>query len=458
MSGDHFLKMLDLNAEELDVSPACVTITHATPTTNVPLSPTVLQLDAWALRRGEELLAESERLKALPLDANAVSDFHASAFEPEPKMNEACVDQLRHEFIRQLLETPEYCSLHTSTMLDPLASEIAATAFAEQFSQMQSDDRTPNNPTDREIETLKAVGRALGSASTAINELSEAKMALGGHALGVGSLGSNDPKRIAELYRRVRSDPALQKIVNLAGRYRRLAQSRQRRKLVHGTDDVTGVVLDGDIGRLLPHELAKLAMPELEEDVLRRLVERQVMCREMKGSEPVAKGPIIVCCDESGSMEGDRNHASKALALAMAWVARKQKRWCALVAYSGDSGERLLPLPPGKWDEIALLEWLAAFIGCGSTIDVPVRELPEYYAQLKAPKGKTDVLFITDAKVHLPGDVRDRFISWKATAKARLITLVIGSEPGDLAAISDEVHIVQSLGVEEEAVGKAVSI
>jgi len=43
---------------------------------------------------------------------------------------------------------------------------------------------------------------------------------------------------------------------------------------------------------------------------------------------------------------------AKALALAMAWVARMQKRWCALVAYSGDSGERVLALPPGRWDEI----------------------------------------------------------------------------------------------------------
>src|SRR5206468_10027613 len=119
---------------------------------------------------------------------------------------------------------------------------------------------------------------------------------------------------------------------------------------VHGTDDVAGVVLDGDVGKLLPHELAKLAVPGLADDVLRRVVERQAMCRRMTGTEPVVKGPVIVCCDESGSMQGEKNHASKALALAMAWIARRQKRWCSLIAYSGDSGERLLPLPPHRWD------------------------------------------------------------------------------------------------------------
>jgi Mg-chelatase subunit ChlD len=101
---------------------------------------------------------------------------------------------------------------------------------------------------------------------------------------------------------------------------------------------------------------------ECEDDVLRRLVERQVLSRDYRASEPVGKGPIIVAVDQSGSMEGEPVHTAKALALAMAWIARQQHRWAALVAYSGDSGERLLAFPPGRWYETALLDWLAAFI------------------------------------------------------------------------------------------------
>src|SRR5262245_62472889 len=108
---------------------------------------------------------------------------------------------------------------------------------------------------------------------------------------------------------------------------------------------MVGVVLGGDLGRLLPHELARLVIPELEDDVLRRLVEGQVMCREYRATEPVGKGPVIVCVDESGSMEGEKAHTAKALALALAWVARHQGRWCALVGYSGGSGEGLRALP-----------------------------------------------------------------------------------------------------------------
>jgi len=217
-------------------------------------------------------------------------------------------------------------------------------------------------------------------------------------------------------------------------------------------------VLDADIGRLLPHELARLADDELADDTLRRLIERQTMCREYQAVEPVAKGPIILAVDESGSMQGDKVHTAKALALALAWVARRQRRWCALVAYSGDSGERLLALPPGRWDEAALASWLCAFIGCGSSIDVPVREMPRIYQQLDAPAGHTDVLFITDALCHLPAELQSRFVAWKQSVRARLITLVIDSPPGDLAGVSDEVHLVQSLSVGEAGVERVLSI
>jgi len=167
---------------------------------------------------------------------------------------------------------------------------------------------------------------------------------------------------------------------------------------------------------------------------------------------------MIVSVDESGSMHGEKGHAAKAIALATRVVARQQRRWIALCAYSGDSGERLLALPPGRWDESALAEWLCKFIGRGSSLDVPVREMPRYYEQLNAPRGTTDVIFITDAQCRIPDEIRDTFLAWKSRVKARLITLVIRSAPGDLSAISDEVHLVESLAATESGVGRVLSV
>jgi uncharacterized protein with von Willebrand factor type A (vWA) domain len=137
-------------------------------------------------------------------------------------------------------------------------------------------------------------------------------------------------------------------------------------------------------------------------------------------------------------------------------VARHQRRWCALVAYSGDSGERLLPLPPARWDEARLLDWLTAFLGRGSEIDVPVKELPRMYAELKAPTGVTDVIFVTDARCRLPAELQKHFLDWKQSVQARLITLVLDHDAGDLTVVSDEVHFVRTLDPAADAVGRVL--
>jgi uncharacterized protein with von Willebrand factor type A (vWA) domain len=426
------------------MAPAAVT---APPT---GASPTALEVDAWGLRRGRDLVAESDRLKKAGTDAHAAADFFASAFDPDPRLVAACADPRRHQFLAQLLDTPEYRALHAATRLDDTAAAIAATHFAEQFADLTKSGVTEDaggaaaaGAPAAELATLRAVGRAVADAGKEVAELHEAAGALG---MGPGAPGSNDPKAVAALFRRVRGDPVLRRVCELAGRFRRVAQSQQRLKTTHGLDDIVGVEPGGDIGRLLPVELARLTVPELEVDTLRRIVERQAQCREYHAVEPAGKGPVIIALDESGSMSGEKIHTAKALALALAWVARRQRRWCALVAYSGDSGERLLALPP------------CAFISQGSDLDVPVRELPRMYAELKAPPGATDVVFVTDARCRIPADVRGAFLAWKAVARARLVTLVIDNVPGDLAHVSDEVHAVRSLAPESDAVGRVLAL
>jgi uncharacterized protein with von Willebrand factor type A (vWA) domain len=322
----------------------------------------------------------------------------------------------------------------------------------------------PGGPGDDmagEMATMRAVVSALKDAQQQVEEMQDAASACG---MGSGAPGSNDPKAIAQVFRRIRGNAMLKRICELAGRYRRLAQSRQRQKALHGYDDMVGVVMDGDVGRLLPHELAMLADPEFEDDAMRRLVERQSMCREYRGVEPVAKGPVVVVVDESGSMRNDHKiETAKALALAMAWVARHQKRWCALVAFAGGTAGRTLVLPPGRWNDHALMNWLEEMIGGGTECDVPLVELPNRYwpefLKQGLQRGKTDVICITDGIIEVPSDVRDNFIAWKQREKARMTTLAIGTESrGSLEGVSDEVFCVPSLDVNETAVQKVLSI
>ncbi len=471
MDPNELLKMLDLNGKPArppnpasPITPVDARQPDCTPSRSL----TALEVDEWGLRRGRDLVDESERLQNSGTDAFAAADFFTAAFEPAPRLAEGCADPRRHQFLAQLLDTPEYRALHVQTQLDDTAASIAAGHFAEQFSQLEKEDvrekpggspSTGNASGDtdlaRAVSALRAVGRAVTEAEKEVSELHESAAALG---MGPGEPGSNDPKAIAALFRRVRSNPHLKRICELAGRFRRVAQGKQRRKVRHGRDDVVGVEFGSDLGRLLPSELVKFVVPELELDTLRRLAERQLLCRQVRAVEPVGRGPVLVCADESGSMQGPKAHAAKALALALAWVARRQRRWVGLCAYSGDSGERLLALPPTRWDESAVCDWLTAFIGGGSDIDVPVRELPRMYREVGAPAGKTDVVMITDCQCRLPVAVRDAFNAWKTSVSARVLTLVVGDTPGDLGHVSDEIFRVSALDPSGDAIGRILSL
>jgi uncharacterized protein with von Willebrand factor type A (vWA) domain len=418
-----------------------------------------IEMDEWGQRRGREL-TDCPRWEATKLSEAAAADCFAAAFDPTPRL-QPCEDRFREQFLTALLETPDYLALHAETMLDDFAAQIAALHFGDELAKAspkpdeKPSEAKPGEP-DGEMKAALAAGKGAAAAAEEVKEYCDAREA--GLGMGEGAPGERrNPKAIAEAYKRLRNNPSLRRIAELAGRFRRVAQSKQRMKTVHGFDDVVGVEMGGDVARLLPHELAKLAIPELELDTLRRIAERQSLCRDYEASEPAGKGPIIITLDESGSMH-TKIDAAKGVALALAWVARQQKRWCAIVAYSGGSGERIIALPPGRWDEAALCDWLPQFIGGGSNIDVPIAELPRIYADLKPPAGVTDVVMITDAICRLPSALVDRFDGWKRGARARVISLIVGDEPGDLRKVSDECHVIQSINTEEAAIGRVLSI
>ena len=228
------------------------------------------------------------------------------------------------------------------------------------------------------------MGKAVTEARKEVEGLRDAAAALG---MGPGQPGSNDPRAIAELYKRVRNDPALRRISELAGGFRRVAASKQRRKVMHGMDDVVGVEPGGDIGRLLPSELAQLAVRNWNSIRCAGLSSIKRSVENTTPSNPWARGRSWVVVDESGSMDGAKAHTGEGTRVGAALVARQQHRWAGLIAYSGGSGERLLALPPGRWNESALCDWLSAFIGGGSDLDVPINELPRMYREIVAPPG-----------------------------------------------------------------------
>ena len=84
MNREELLEMLDLAGKEALLPVVGSEIAAgggSCPREGKPASPTALHLDDWALRRGRDLLEESDRLRELHLGEHAVADFHGCAFD-----------------------------------------------------------------------------------------------------------------------------------------------------------------------------------------------------------------------------------------------------------------------------------------------------------------------------------------------------------------------------------------
>jgi uncharacterized protein with von Willebrand factor type A (vWA) domain len=82
----------------------------------------------------------------------------------------------------------------------------------------------------------------------------------------------------------------------------------------------------------------------------------------------------------------------------------------------------------------------------------------------KEERKKSDILimyiliYITDAELRISDKKASAFKAWKNSVKARLISLVLNTDPGHLTLISDEVHLISSLDPTEVGIRKVFSL
>lgn len=449
-----------------------------------PPSDTALVVDDWGLRKGEELLQSSDIVHkqfeelGVPRDinnpehyatdahqriknaTNAAADFHAAAFEPNPQLAENPKNERISRYMRNLMETPEFQALHSETQLDELASEMATAHFAKAWVAVAQQPE-PDGDFAKDIQCLVAASDALSGATAEVDDLRNFQDAMGGSGMGGGSSSGHSrlPKEeLRKRFDRARRSKTLARICQLAGRWSRLVAAAQKRKVLHGQDEVVGVTLGGDISSLIASESSKLADDDLALDVMRRIVESSAMIRDQRGVEKVAKGPIVVIVDESGSMNGDPVCNAKAYALAMYRLAKHQNRWCCLVGFSGSDDGNYLVIRPGEDKTSELFEWLEHFFGCGTDMDVPLVELPKRWGEHGMPAGRTDIIQITDAECRVPDEMAASFNAWKQQNKVKFNVILVGCGDGrSLKCVADRIWTADSIDVSAEAFSEAAA-
>jgi uncharacterized protein with von Willebrand factor type A (vWA) domain len=444
-----------------------VAIVDVSPLATTPEeSKTVLKCDRWTRRTGDRLAAEWTELGAVGTnehDGNIAADAIETLLSSSPKAADRPADPARAKWWNQLMQSPECAGLRARTVSSPAIAEIAAAELVKQWLQYEAatpeksegegdgdgdGEESPEETVRRIRSTRSAVGEATAAAEDAENC---------GAGLGLDTSSTVDSGKLASATRRMRKSTNLARIMRMAGRFAQKAAALQKQRTDLPGMEVTGVELSGDLSRTLPLESALVAgaVPELELLAMMRLAQRRSLSYKRVARTPVAMGPIVVSVDESGSMYGAKVEAAKGLALAMASIARAQKRPFLLAGYTNHQRIRVAdPTTDG------IVAWCEAFLSGGSDLDMPLESIRPHW-----PKGKigarADHIIIGDAEIDAATpQFLDDYRAWAKQMNVRTFSIIVGgARPGALGAVSDGgVWCLPQLDLDNPAVDALLSL
>ncbi|MDP3106265.1 MAG: hypothetical protein Q8M95_16860, partial [Candidatus Methanoperedens sp.] len=292
----------------------------------------------------------------------------------------------------------------------------------------------------------KIRGNVRAAASSALKNSKEVSEAMDGWGLGVGELQKMPIEQKLELAKRLQTRK-FKLMAQVIGRMRRLAVHKQKTRLNQSRDEIHNVGIGNDLSRVLPIELAQLRHPIAKAEFKRKFVEGKLMQYELKGTQKQGKGPIIVCCDNSGSMSGDREVWSKAVALALLEVASMQKRAFVCIHFGGPLDElKVIEVAVGdKNILIKAVEIAEFFLDSDGTAFGPALTRAAESAASQAYQ-KADVVLITDGQAPVGPEFLADFLDIKKKREFRVFSVPIQSrDTSTLKKFSDEIIQVNEL-------------
>ncbi|MGH7865696.1 MAG: vWA domain-containing protein [Candidatus Binataceae bacterium] len=253
-----------------------------------------------------------------------------------------------------------------------------------------------------------------------------------------------------ELGRRLAGNRKLGELARLVGRFKQDARALRRRTLDRGVSEAYDVERGSEIGRLIPAELVSMHHPGLRRDFGRRLLEGSLLQYRLREDEQKGKGPMVVCIDVSSSMQGEKELWSKAVALTLMDIARRQRRLFRAVMFSSGEGTlKILDLNGERRYQPELskvLDMAEYFPGGGTEFEAPIDAAVDLVTQKNLKRA--DIVIITDGECQ----VSDEWLHKLQLAKDDLEFAIFGvlidvgsSELSTLAKLSDRVTSLRKL-------------
>jgi uncharacterized protein with von Willebrand factor type A (vWA) domain len=420
-----------------------------------------LELDNFDKRLYGDLRKESSKLKDVEKAGSEQVHFpelmndiwgvfykSLPSLRQEEQVKPSC--KVNRQFIEKMLEDSETGKARIYTVLDELSAGIAAINAGQQFLR-EVENRPPLKDAanlsnqaaqaeadgDQELaEQLAAqaeqklqgaardVRRAVKAAAEAGQEKAEeTNQILGSWGLEPGDLSQVPIGERLQLVEKLVA-PRLKNLSDLIGRLRNLSRARQKEKLKRDRDEIHGITMGDDLGRVLPSELGSLRHPLLKKDFYRKFSERQLLQYQLRTNEPQGRGPILALVDVSGSMEGMKLDWAIAVSMGLLDTATRQKRQAAFIFFNGAIVHQVEFLP-GEKDPKKLLEVATIGASGGTNYEPPLTEAIRIINSSEYERA--DITMITDGQCQLSDEMMANLAAAKQAKGFRCWSVLIGS-------------------------------
>ena len=227
--------------------------------------------------------------------------------------------------------------------------------------------------------------------------------------------------------------------------------------------ETKGVTRSDSISRMLPQEAILLGHPILKKlwhakraehalisyavegtELLTIAEEREIQIeRQEKGSNNCKdRGPIIICLDTSGSMQGPPESIAKALVLECLSEASKMKRGCYVYLFGSTNEVTELELSGNNEGLDRLISFLCMSFGGGTDVEGPLRQALDKCKETKWHNA--DILLVSDGEFSYENDLAQKIKRRKSSHALSVQGLLIGNNSPKMSRICDPMHHVKS--------------
>lgn len=389
-----------------------------------------------------------------------VQDVFSSLYKTRPEVDEAS-DKIQQGVMKQLLGLNEYQQLHAQTQLDEIGSAFGVLKLApnviQQIQEIEKSQKNQNNQNQQNQSFEEMMGQdglskirqalrnSIEEAQEEADEWEDMKRSFGVNDAELQKVPFQDRMDLAE---KMKDSKKLQRITEMAGRFKNLVNSASATVPTHGMDEIVDIGQGSDISRIIPSEAIKLLKtPKL---FYKDMLENKLLIYNMQGVEELGKGPIIFVLDHSGSMEGPRECWGRALALAMMSLAEKQKRAFGYVAFNNRVVSRKF-FPRNNPPSLESKVEIASLNSDGGT-NFYDPMMVAFEMRKKDPDLKpADIVFVTDGEYEWDSEKLQEVLNLKKETGVRIYGIAIndgrdGSSGKQIENFCDHVSVVNSLG------------